>query len=66
MDERNYRHSSILYFYVTWRDPTAYATVVNSTARMLAGEAVCATPCSDYVREQSCCDGIFLPSFTFR
>lgn len=55
----------LAYFYVSWQDPTAFATVQQSTARMLAGGG-CELQCSDQMRNQSCCDGIYVPSFTFR
>lgn len=55
-----------MYFYLDWSDPGAYATVVNNTVRWKAGEIDCKRECSDYVGDQSCCDGIFMPALTFR
>jgi hypothetical protein len=56
----------VLYFYLTWRDPSAYDTVRNATADWLAGSYACRRPCTDWVGGQSCCDGIYLPTFFFR
>lgn len=55
----------LAYFYFSWTDPTAFATVQQRTAAMLAGGG-CELQCSDQMRNQSCCDGIYVPSFTFR
>ena len=61
------QHEMIVFFYITWQDPTAYATVVEATRQWKAGEKrTCERQCSDYVGDQACCDGIFMPAFTFR
>ncbi|KAI7836530.1 hypothetical protein COHA_009630 [Chlorella ohadii] len=65
VDEKNYRHSEILYFLLTWNDPDAAATIADNTARWKAGQAGCDRQCSDFAGNITCCDGIFLPSLTF-
>lgn len=50
----------------TWRDPAAYDTVQRSTQAMLSGNYSCQKPCTDWVGNLSCCDGIFIPTFFFR
>ena len=57
---------AVLYFYLTWTDPAAYSTVRAATDTWLAGNASCAYGCSDWVRQEACCDGIYQPTFFFR
>ncbi|PRW32538.1 ligand-gated ion channel [Chlorella sorokiniana] len=66
VDEKNYRHSEILYFLLTWNDPEAAPTIAANTERWKAGQAGCDRQCSDFAGNVSCCDGIFLPSLTFK
>ena len=35
----NYRHESILYFYITWNDTSAAEKVTNNTLAVLRGES---------------------------
>ena len=66
VDDQNYHHEAVLYFYLTWRDPSAYATVREATDEWLGGRKACQRPCTDWAGVQSCCDGIYLPTFFFR
>lgn len=71
VDEKNYRHSEIMYFYITWRDPLAYGQILERTAELRAADggvvgSACSRPCADFVGNLACCDTIFIPAFTFR
>lgn len=66
MDEKAYRHTEVFYFYLTWRDPAAYAQIKERTAQWKASNDTCSLQCADYVSNIDCCDSIFLPALTFR
>ncbi|GAB4822985.1 hypothetical protein N2152v2_010031 [Parachlorella kessleri] len=65
VDDREYTHQNVGFFYITWIDYSAAAKMLASTTKMLNGSA-CTTPCSNYVRGVTCCDDMYLPAFYFR
>lgn len=47
VDEDSYRWEGVVYFYISWHDPTAYATVAAATERMWRDPSyTCRKPCS--------------------
>ena len=46
----NYRHESILYFYITWNDTSAAEKVTNNTLAVLRGESE--SLCACYAPQQ--------------
>ncbi|PSC74223.1 senescence-specific cysteine protease SAG39-like isoform A [Micractinium conductrix] len=58
---------AVLYFYVSWLDPTAYAKAENATIRMLSDPSFkCSQPCSNLIDNAMCCDGMYLPALLFK
>lgn len=55
-----------VYVFYSWNDSQAHFTIANNTARVAAGQATCARPCTDWAADISCCDDIYIPSFFFR
>lgn len=66
VDEQHYRHHLIVYFVITWTDPTAFETVERATASWLAGNSSCGLQCTNRADGVACCDDIYVPSFSFR
>ncbi|KAL4855826.1 Pyrophosphate-energized vacuolar membrane proton pump [Chlorella vulgaris] len=66
VDEQHYRHHLIVYFVITWADPTAFETVERATASWLAGNSSCNLQCTNRADGVACCDDIYVPSFSFR
>ena len=64
--ELEFRHDSLMTFYINWVDPAAYDTMQATTARVANASESCRRPCSTAIDIQMCCSDIYLPSFSFR
>ena len=75
IDGRNYRFENVVYVYLSWEDPRAYATVMESTKAFRNGSLEeCSRACSSaaagalsrraegFHYHDTCCDGVWLPT----
>ena len=75
VDDRNYRFENVVYVYLSWEDPRAYPTVIESTKAFRNGSLEdCSRPCSSassgalsrraegFHYHDTCCDGVWLPT----
>ena len=75
VDDVNYRFENKVFVYLSWKDPRAYNSMVDSTKRFRNGsKEVCDRPCSStsisslsrlslsYHFSDTCCDDVWLPT----
>jgi hypothetical protein len=66
VDDLDFRHESVIYFFVAWMDSNA-SSIIN--ARGLDSNApiptTCRKVCNTMTSDARCCDDIYVPSFFF-
>lgn len=68
VNDQNYRFEAIFFMLLTWKDPRAKLSMLESTAAAANGSASCQLPCTSMFKFQpgrQCCDEMWLPQLEF-